>query len=112
MCLELVVGDDTACGGGIEFLYDGQVCGMLHVLPKTRSVLEAGEERVGVPSGAPRDVFAHGEVDGARHLVPQSTDRREEILYLIRRSVFPNGHEHQMINQSPAPLLPVTSEGV
>src|SRR5215210_3780154 len=55
--LELVVGDDTACGGGIEFLDDGQVCGMLYVLTKTLGVLEAGEEGVRVPSGASREVL-------------------------------------------------------
>src|SRR5918995_2653654 len=76
---------------------------MLHVLLKTGSVLEPGEEGVRVSSGAPREVLTHGEVDGARHLVSQSTDRRDEIFDLFLRGPFPNGEKHEMIHHSTAP---------
>src|SRR5215218_7988672 len=65
MSLERVVGDDAACRSGVERLDYGQVRWMLHVLPKTGSVLEPGEESVGISSGAPREVFTHGEVNRA-----------------------------------------------
>src|SRR5919107_3268984 len=110
--LELVVDDDATRRGGVELLDNGQMRGMLHVLLKPGGVLETGEEGVGVPSGAPREVFSHGEVHGARHLVSQSADRRDEILDHFRRSIFPNGEKHEMIHQSYVPLLPAVSDGV
>src|SRR5918994_1718487 len=56
MSLELVVRDHTARRGCVELLDDGQMRGMLHVLPKTGSVLKAGKDSVGISSGAPRGV--------------------------------------------------------
>jgi hypothetical protein len=53
MSLELVVGDDAACRGGVELLYYGQVRWMLHVLPKTGNIVEPSEDSVGVSSGTP-----------------------------------------------------------
>jgi len=97
MSLELVVGDDAACRGGFELLDYDKVRWMLHVLPKTGSVLEPGEESVGISSGAPREVFTHGEVNRARHLISQSTHRRYEILDLFFRGLFPNGEKHEMV---------------
>ena len=51
---------------------------MFHVLPKTGSVLEAGEESVGVTSGTPREVLAHGEVQvlGISSLKARIDERR------------------------------------
>src|SRR5919112_3541477 len=97
MSLELVVGDDAACRSGVEFLDYGQVRWMLHVFLKTGSVLEPGEKSVGISSGAPRDVFTHGEINRARHLISQSTDRRDEIFDLFFRGLFPNGEKHEMV---------------
>jgi hypothetical protein len=97
MSLELVVGDDAACRGGFELLDYDKVRWMLHVLPKTGSVLEPGEESVGISSGAPREVFTRGEINRARHLISQSTHRRYEILDLFFRGLFPNGEKHEMV---------------
>src|SRR5215211_3724974 len=79
---------------------------MLHVFPKTFSVLEAGEEGVGVPPGASREVFAHGEIDGTRYLVLQGADRREEILHLFRGSHLPDLEKHEMVYHGYIPLAP------
>src|SRR5919112_6324294 len=112
MPLELVVGDYAARRGGIELLDNGQVRGMLHVLLKPGSILEPGEEGMRISSGAPREVLTHGEIDGARHPVSESTHRRYEIFDLFLRSPFPNGEKHEMIHHSTAPLLPVVFEEV
>src|SRR5215212_1787736 len=105
MSLELVVCDDAACRGGVELLDYSQVRWMLHVLPKTGSVLVPGKESVGISSGAPREVFTHGEVNRARHLISQSTERRCKILDLFFRGLFPYGEKHEMVYHS-ASLVP------
>jgi hypothetical protein len=111
MSLELVVCDDAACRGGVELLDYSQVRWMLHVLPKTGSVLEPGDESVGISSGAPREVFTNGEVNRARHLISQSTERRCEILDLFFRGLFPNGEKHEMVYHS-ALFVPNIPHGV
>ena len=105
MYLELVVDDDAACRCGVELLDDGKMCGMLHVLPKAGNVLEPGEQGVSISSGAPREILTHGEVDGARHVVSQSTHRRDEIFDLSLRGPFPNGEKQEMVYHS-SPLGP------
>src|SRR5215204_7140321 len=105
MSLELVVGDDAPCRGGVELLDYGQVRWMLHVLPKTGSTLEPDEEGVGMSPGASREILTHGEVNHARYLVSQSADRRYEIFDLFLRGLFPNGEKHEMVSHS-SPLGP------
>src|SRR5215204_6934693 len=110
MYLELVVDDDAACRCGVELLDDGQMCGMLHVLLKTGSVLEPGEEGVSISSGAAREVLTHGEVHGARDFFAQAVDRRDEIRDLLLRGFFPNGEEHEMVHHI-SPLGPEHTVG-
>src|SRR5215203_5918788 len=111
MSLELVVGDDAPCRGGVELLDYGQVRWMLHVLPKTGSVLEPDEEGVGMSPGASREILSHGEVNRARHLVSQRADRRDEIFDLFFRGLVPNGEKHEMVYHSYS-LVPNIPHGV
>ena len=112
MSLELVVDDDAARRGGVVFLDDGQRCGMLHVRLKTCSVLEPGDEGMGISSGASREVLSHGEVNGAGNIFVQAADRRDEIIDLFLRGSFPNGEKHEMVHHSSVPSLPVVQDGV
>src|SRR5919199_694802 len=81
--LELVAYGDEPGGMRVDLLHDGEMRRMLHILAEA-GVLEPDEDAVGVLAGPPGEVFAHREIHNARDDVPETADRRDKVLDILR----------------------------